>query len=260
MSGGSPPLRDRLRRIAEATHAAQAVRRARTRTVKLLAPDLTPESQRSHLEDQVLACLAAFLLHPDSNCIDVGAHGGLFLADFVRLAPEGRHIAYEPVPQMHRDLVERFPDVDVRCAALSNVDGETEFVHVVDDPAYSGMREREYPHAVQTEKIAVRTERLDDHLPDGYAPAMMKIDVEGAECLVLEGALDTLKTHRPVVAVEHGRGGADRYGHGPDDLYHLLVEEAGLRLFDMEGTGPYSKAQLRESFAEARRWNYLAHA
>ena len=69
----------------------------------------------------------------------------------------------------------------MREAALSDEDGESTFVHVVDLPEYSGLRERSYPREVMTEAITVRTERLDDHLPDGWLPALVKIDVEGGE-------------------------------------------------------------------------------
>jgi hypothetical protein len=111
-------------------------------------------------------------------------------------------------------------------------------------PQYSGLRERTYPRAVDRELITVATERLDDHLPEGCAPAFIKIDVEGAECLVIEGALRTLAAHRPTVVVEHGPGGSDHYGSTPAQLHRLLCDGAGLRIFDLDGEGPYSLDRL----------------
>jgi hypothetical protein len=49
----------------------------------------------------------------------------------------------------------------------------------------------------------VTTERLDEHLPDGWLQDFVKIDVEGAERLVLEGAM---RTFRPRVSYEHSLG------------------------------------------------------
>lgn len=250
--------------MAEATGAAASLRRLRDRTVELLAPGRLipgddPASARNHADNEAMKRLIAFTLGADSHCIDVGAHDGEILAEMVRVAPLGRHLAYEPLPHLHEHLLRRFPGVEVRRAALSDSDGETGFVHVRDLPQYSGLRERAYPHGVERELITVTTERLDDHLPEGMAPALIKIDVEGAECLVLSGALRTLAEHRPTVVVEHGPGGSDHYGSTPADLYRLLCDQAGLRIFDLDGGGPYSLDRLQESYATGARWNYVAH-
>ena len=152
----------------------------------------------------------------------------------------------------------RFPGVQVRCAALSDVAGEAEFSVVRDAPAYSGLRERRDlpPGSGPVARIAVRTERLDDVLPGDYVPTLIKIDVEGAEVQVLRGAQSTLERHRPFVLFEHGAGGADLYGSGPNDAFDLL-DGAGLRIFDLDGTGPYSREQFQAVFTQPI-WNFLA--
>ena len=220
---------------------------------------LRPGARRDRLDNEHLRLLLAFTLAPDSNCIDVGAHRGDVLREIVRLAPAGRHIAYEPVPDSHAALAREFPQVDVRRAALSNEAGETSFVHVRSDPAFSGLRERDYPREFEREMLTVRTEALDAVLPEDYAPRLIKIDVEGAEGLVLEGAIGTLRRHRPVVAFEHGVGGPEHYGTRPADVYRLLVDEAGLRIFDIDGNGPYRESEFDDVF-DKWMWNFVAHA
>ena len=218
-----------------------------------------PAARRDRVDNERLRQLLAFTLAPDSNCIDVGCHKGEVLREMVRLAPQGRHIAYEPVPASFGALAAKFPDVDLRQAALSNVAGESTFTYVVDEPSFSGLRRRDYAGERQLEELTVRTERLDDALPDGYVPRFMKVDVEGAEQLVFEGALETLRRHRPTVFFEHGQGASDYYGTRPVDVYRLLVEEAGLRIFDADGAGPYSEADFEAVFT-APMWNFVAHA
>jgi FkbM family methyltransferase len=208
--------------------------------------------------EDTVRLLLAYTLASDAHCIDVGAHSGDVLSEMVRLAPAGRHIAYEPLPEMARALAERFPSVDVRAAALSDSAGEASFVHVVSNPAYSGLREREYPGREQLERIRVRTERLDDSLPEGFAPAFIKVDVEGAELQVLRGARATIARHRPTIFFEHGRGAADRYGTRPADIHDVLVGDAGLRIFDEHGGGPYSRAEF-EALFDRPIWNFVAH-
>jgi FkbM family methyltransferase len=175
------------------------------------------------------------------------------------VAPSGHHIAYEPLPHLCEQLVQRFPEMDIRQRALSSEEGESTFVHVRDAPAYSGLKERAYPLQVRTETITVKTERLDDHLPDGWLPDFVKIDVEGAESLVITGAMETLRRAKPVVAFEHGWGGGEQFGSSDEDIFKLICEDVGLRLFTMDGNGPLGFAQFKEELASGMRWNWVAH-
>jgi FkbM family methyltransferase len=224
---------------------------------RLLLPAGVRQDQRDTAD---LRRLVAYLLARDTACVDVGAHRGDLLADIVRVAPDGRHTAYEPLPELAAELRAAFPSVDVRQAALSDRAEEREFVRVVDNPGWSGFRERPSPGLGRTERFRVTTERLDDALSARIRPGFVKIDVEGAEREVLAGALGTLREHRPVVAFEHGLGSADYYGTGPDDIWDLLCEQAGLRIFDLDGRGPLSVADFRGHFRERTRVNFVAHA
>lgn len=219
---------------------------------------LGPADLRDSRDNEALRLLLVFALQSDSCCIDVGAHEGIWLEQFRRLAPRGRHVAYEPLPHMCQALAAKYPEMDVRNAALSNTAGEATFVHVTDHAGYSGLRERTYPREVHKETITVRTERLDDALPADYAPALIIIDVEGAEQQVVEGGLETIRRHQPIVVFEHGLGAADHYGTTPQDMYRLLVEEAGLSLFDLDGNGPFGLAEFERRYDSAEQWNWVA--
>jgi FkbM family methyltransferase len=214
--------------------------------------------RRDRRDNEHLRAILASVLAPDACCIDVGAHRGAILAELVRLAPLGRHLAYEPLPELAALLAAGFPGAEVRNAALSDRAGEREFVRVVDDPGWSGFRERPAPAGGPVERLTVRTERLDDALPAGFVPALVKIDVEGAELEVLDGAMATLATHRPVVVFEHGAGSADHYGTRPEDVHARLSGGAGLRIFDLDGDGPYTAERFAASFRSGERVNFLA--
>jgi FkbM family methyltransferase len=203
--------------------------------------------------------LLAFALPADANCIDVGAANGKVLSEIVRIAPHGRHIAYEPLKVFNAELRSRFPQVDVRPHALSDADGETTFTFVKERPWVSGFRRPDYSGSRgNVDTITVRTERLDDHLPEGYVPHFIKVDVEGAEASVFRGALRTIVQHRPIVAFQHGRGSSEFYDTKPGEIFLLLTSDAGLRIFDMDGGGPYTLRAFEAAYDTNSHFHFIA--
>lgn len=213
---------------------------------------------RNNKDDRHLKLMLTFFLTEKSNCVDVGAYRGKFIADMLRLAPHGQHIAFEPVPHLSARLKASWPQIDVRSVALGDVDGVESFNFVPEAPGYSGFREQDYPFQVSSRQILVDVARLDSCLPEAYVPNFIKIDVEGAELRVLRGGVEMLSKHRPVIAFEHGRAAA-RYDCKPEDMYRLIVDQIGMRIFDMDGGGPYSFSSFKASCENDTRWNYIAH-
>jgi FkbM family methyltransferase len=253
--------RTQLARLTGAVGIRSALARGRDHLVDLLNGE-TPGSagRRIRADDRNLTLLLSFALTSRSNCLDVGANQGLYLRHFPRLASKGRHIAYEPLPELAAELQRRFPAIDVRQRALADFEGESSFVRVLDPEleAYSGLREQPYPKAVRTKTINVNVECLDNHLPDGWLPDFIKIDVEGAELLAFRGAVRTLRRAKPLIVFEHGPNASQRYGVGPEDIHALLCTDVGLRIFDMDGHGPLDPIQFRDAIASGR-WNWVAH-
>jgi FkbM family methyltransferase len=241
---------ERLGREEQARELLGRIREARS----AFDPKLRRELRDRHAVRVVLAAV----LRTDSCAIDVGANVGEVLELITRVAPEGRHVAFEPIPELHERLVARFPEVDVCQIALSDIAGTADFTHVLADHAYSGLVQRDDLTAASREvrQIQVRTERLDDVLPESYVPTLVKIDVEGAEFQVLRGAIRTLERFQPAVLFEHGVGGADLYGTHSHQVFDLL-DGVGLRIFDLEGDGPYSRERFEGTFTEPI-WNFLA--
>ncbi|HQQ21313.1 MAG TPA: FkbM family methyltransferase, partial [Bacteroidales bacterium] len=144
--------------------------------------DITKNIKYDRLTLQILKRV----IKKDSNCIDIGAHKGEILSQIIRLAPEGTHFAFEPIPELFENLKINFPQVTLYPYALCNSKGESFFQWVKNAPAYSGLKKRTY--AIQTPKInqiKVETERLDQLIPENMRIDFIKIDVEGAEFEVL---------------------------------------------------------------------------
>lgn len=220
---------------------------------------LLPAHARADLRDQrLLVDALEKILEPDSDCLDVGAHEGAVLRELVRLAPEGRHVAWEPLPEYAERLRIEFPGVDVRDSALSDQPGRRSFTRVVDAPAWSGLAQRPVPGDGPLQRLQVTCERLDDVLPSGVEPAFIKVDVEGAEERVLRGAAETLVRHRPTLALEHGAGSAEFFGTTPERFHQLVCSELGYRLYGLDGDGPYDAGRFAEIFGTGERVNFLA--
>ena len=241
----------------------EAARRAAARLglegpVRALWERMHPDVRRDRVDNEHMSLLMAFALTEDANCVDVGAHSGAILREMVRLAPRGRHIAYEPLPEFAARLAAEFPGVDVRNAAVSNESGEAMFFRMVGGEMQSGLKLRTGTPPETGQPFSVRVETLDETLPADYVPALIKIDVEGGERQVIEGAMETLSRHAPVVVFEHGPGAEREYQTSPEQVYDLLVSGAGLRIFDIDGLGPYSRNQFVETYHRPI-WNFVAH-
>jgi FkbM family methyltransferase len=249
-------LRTLVRRTARRAGVEEQLLRGYAAVFRALE---SPTVRRNRRDDERVRCVAAAALAEDSNCIDIGANEGLHLSLFVELAPRGRHIAYEPVPALSAKLASRFPHVDVRRAAVSDQPGSSMFVVHKQLASRSSLRSVGYPDE-QTESIETPVETLDSSLPSGYVPRLIKVDIEGAEHLALRGGIETLREHKPMIIFEHQQATASHYQTGPDEIFDLLVDELEMRIFDMDGQGPYTRRRLREAYDTGSRWNFFAVA
>jgi FkbM family methyltransferase len=148
------------------------------------------------------------VLRPGAVVYDVGANVGFMTLIAARLVgPDGHVYAFEPIPDNAR-AIERnaalngLGNVTVLELALSDRAGEA----VLRVPtANQGAHLATVGESVgEEDDLNVRTAALDE--VDGLRPPdLVKLDVEGAEVLVLEGMRRCLAEHRPALVCElHG--------------------------------------------------------
>jgi FkbM family methyltransferase len=209
---------------------------------------------RSERDDRHLKALIAAALGAGSNAVDVGAASGTVLAEIVRVAPRGRHVAFEPRGEAARELSARFPGVEVREAAASDTTGATRFTVVRNIPELSALAPPTWPHDVlETELRTVATERLDDVI--AHQVDFLKIDAEGAELACLRGARRLIAQCRPTIVFEHGA--TLPTDPGDAEIWQLLVA-AGMRVFTIDGDGPLDAAGFVRTSASGAIWNFIA--
>ena len=147
--------------------------------------------------------LLEFLCRRDADALDIGANDGCYVHYLRRHAR--RVFAYEPMPRLVRALREKFPnDVVIEPIALSDRVGTVELrMPVVDGVVITGCSTIA-PEAAGTypahRAIEVPMDRLDN-VYRGQA-GFIKIDVEGHEQAVLDGAVQTIRRCKPRMLVE----------------------------------------------------------
>ncbi|MCW3092510.1 MAG: methyltransferase FkbM family [Ferruginibacter sp.] len=202
-------------------------------------------------------------LKKNSNCIDIGANLGHILMEIVAAAPQGKHFAFEPIPDLYKSLKRRFAkNTTVYNFALSSKKGSATFNYYPGRPAVSGFRERNSQIGQEPVLLSVQMEKLDDLIPESLKIDLLKIDVEGAEYEVLQGAKNILKKDKPIVLFEFGLGAADVYGTTPGEIFELFAE-CGLALSTIEyfnaSKKPFSKEEFDGQFYKNYNVFFIAY-
>ncbi|MEI6456301.1 MAG: FkbM family methyltransferase [bacterium] len=207
------------------------------------------------------------VLKPGSNAIDVGCHLGEILDLMIKSSPEGKKFAFEPIPEFYTHLVKKYsndPLVAIKQVALYDKTGNTTFQHVVNEPAYSGIKKRRYDgKQVNIRQITVATDLLDRLIPGDIPIDFIKIDVEGAELAVMRGGVNTIRRCRPVIIFECGLGASDFYGTKPEWVFQLLTKECSLKIstlpkFLHNGESLQEK-EFSDLFYTEKEYYFVAH-
>ena len=235
-------------------------------TIKKLLKALPIAFTKNQQYDRQTKQIIRSVCRAGSNCVDVGCHKGEILDLFLQYAPEGTHYGFEPIPDLYKALKEKYtrPNCHILDIALSNQKGTASFNYVVSNPSYSGLLKRQYDRAGEQDTlITVRTERLDKAIPPDFQVDLIKIDVEGGEMLVLQGAVETLRRCKPTVIFEHGLGASELYGATPEAVFDLL-SSCGLQVSLLKnyvrGLPALDKAGFSRQFYEKINYYFVAYA
>lgn len=158
--------------------------------------------------------------------VDVGANiGEVSIILSKGAGATGRVFSFEPNPRIYRYLLGNL--------ALNQCDNVTPANLAVGAAAgsvrMSDDKRDDMNRVVDGGEIAVTCTTLDAHLPPLDSIAFLKIDVEGSELRVLEGARATL-TRTRCVNCEMGEDHYRRYGYGMSDLIAYL-QQAGFHTY-----------------------------
>lgn len=172
--------------------------------------------------------------------IDIGANIGYYslLANQI-VGKNGRVIAFEPNPvtieRIKKNIaLNNASNVELVEVALSNKVGKVQLFCPVDEThGFTSMKNHGWENA---NCYDVSTQPLDEIIPkDVTRIDLIKIDVEGAELLVFQGASKTIREFKPKIILELNEKAALNFGYDILDVVKLLISFNGsykLQYFD----------------------------
>jgi FkbM family methyltransferase len=203
---------------------------------------------RGTLEPPVQEALRR-LLAPGDVFYDVGANVGFFTILGARLVgPEGRVVAFEPVPACARAVARNialndFAHAEIREEAVGAASGRAPLL-VVGEASWSHLASTGR-HADVRAEIDVAVASIDELVAAGEIPPpdVLKIDTEGAELQAIAGMRGTIERHRPAIVCEL---------HDTNAEYLALMDELDYTTTNLDGPAPVAGAGAVHALSQPR--------
>jgi FkbM family methyltransferase len=187
------------------------------------------------------------VVKPGAVVYDIGAHLGLYTIALARLAgPAGHVYCLDPNPLcvyfLNTNLeLNQVQNVDVLPVAIIDRTGSTELTINYRNLQVGLVSEA--PIRKPGHRITVPAAGLDELIATHRLrpPTFLKIDIEGAEVVAVDGMKRTIADHRPVLFIElHGRDAASRTLRSLAGARYTYTETASGRVFpDADSLGAW---------------------
>jgi FkbM family methyltransferase len=182
--------------------------------------------------------------------VDVGANMGIYIL-LMRANSPLPIIAYEPQPFLcdliHRNVAHnQLENIDVRNVGCGMARGEVPFHSGTNGSVALGLNA---PSSPASNIIKVPLTTLDEDLAQIQKIALLKIDCEGFEFNILQGARKLIERHKPHLFIEIHPAELEKFGHSA----RMVVDFLRL-LYQMEFWcfHPVRRSQLARSLAKFR--------
>jgi FkbM family methyltransferase len=188
------------------------------------------------VSDAILECISGI---PAPVFVDIGANIGLISAAVLNGSPNVKIFAFEPGPHQYmlfkKTIAENHLEEKIMISdiALSNKKGEAKFkIHLSSDASGDGFIDTE--RAGPTRTIKVKTDTLDNWWLGMGKPAVnfLKMDTEGSEYYILDGARQLLQELRPKMLIEINLQNIRNYPFSAEDLFKR-IDSLGYNVFSL---------------------------
>lgn len=202
---------------------------------------------------------------PGGLILDIGANDGISALGFRKLAPEAEIYAIEPNP-VHQPALARIAardaNIGFKIAACGSSEGRISLcmpwyrsiaLHTFCSSSKENVLEQirvsfgaGVARQIEITEFSADLVTVDDL---DLSPSIMKIDAEGASLAVLQGALRTIKSARPVVVVEVGEDSQDVADLLISLGYELATYNVAGDSFNFGGSAKSNSPGQRNTFA-----------
>lgn len=178
------------------------------RTIETPAGNIKSYEIAGAHRNDILLRLLANRAETDDVIYDIGAYAGEYALALTAEFPDRHVVAFDPSTQnMRRHVVNRDETspkgtVELYLCGLGNQSGYQTF-YQSSHPKQSSFSKKDATRwgadVTSTQDVPIKT---IDSLADIPPPDHIKIDAEGAEMHILDGAVDTINAHRPTLYIE----------------------------------------------------------
>ncbi len=177
--------------------------------------------------------------------LDVGANVGMFSLTLYLEHPDMSYHIFEPIPATYSKLLKTLKlnkadekNIHPYNLGMSNERGNFKFylpgeseaasLQPVEDMFYRKQSDKygNYSGSLEMKEVDCQVTTIDEFVKEGKLESVdfIKIDVEGNEKFVLEGARETLEKYHPLIYCELLRKHAKRFGYHPNDVIAYMKE------------------------------------
>ncbi|MGA9142691.1 MAG: FkbM family methyltransferase [Candidatus Acidiferrales bacterium] len=194
--------------------------------------------------------------------LDIGAHHGIYsIVAAKRLGANGTVVAFEPsLPEFRRlrlhVLMNRLHLVRAESVAVGAASATRKFFQVIDGDSTRGGLQSPTSHD-RVMETSVETVRLDEYVSRFSLDRIdiVKLDVEGGELEVLQGASNVLTKLRPTFICEVLDAATQAWGYDAREIV-LKFQNHGFKWFEFRTDGSIVPHEIRDHYPDVR--NFLA--
>ena len=177
------------------------------------------------------------LIRPNSTFFDVGANIGLMSVPALATCPSCRVVSFEPSPNT-LPFLERTINASaysdrwtITGKGISSCAGELDFSTGHPDFAlFEGFKSGNRMPNSKSVKVPVSTLDCEWHTLEQPSVSLVKIDVEGGEAGVLDGAVEMIRACHPAIITEWHEAYLNPFGTSPNYLLQF-AKNFGYRIF-----------------------------
>lgn len=198
------------------------------------------------------------LLSYAKSFFDIGANIGLYSLLATKRYPQLSIQAFEPLPRTYDCLLKNIElnkasQITANNLGLSSKPGEFTFYFEESGSVSASMQNIKDSPLAREVKCPVLT--LDSFvLANKHTVDFIKCDVEGAELLVMQGGVETLKRDNPILFLEMLRKWSAKFNYHPNAIIELL-SEIGYQCFTISSPEKLERFELVTD--DTRETNYV---